>query len=266
MTSPLSSCYWAAAGNAPLSTIDGHQIKRLAPPTDTSSVTEVADTWGFSSQDPPRPAVALFERNALRFDATSNDEKRLDHAIDDDSGSTIGWATEEPKVRLWALVPGVHRLETRVGIYDTSGMKLLDLGRRKWPPRRPLEITDAVGGRVGSIARTGRRRFQLRDAVGRPVGSVVRSARMYGVDFRIADAQGLPVARIVDPERLGFEGEPPGSRAALSSWLKRLALTNEPRSHLLLIEAYADLALRKLMVAAGAAVYLFLQRPQTSGD
>ncbi len=229
-------------------------------------MTEVADSWGFSSQDRPRPEVALFERNILRFDATRYDEKRLEHWIGDDSGDTVGSATEEPKVRRWPLVPGIHRPETRVGIYEPSGSKVLDLRRQQWPRRQPVEVTDAAGLRVGSIARIGRRRFQLRDAVGRPVGAVSRVARMYGVDFRIADAHGLPVARIVDPERLAFESEAPGSRSVVSRWLKRLDLTNEPRSHLLLIEGHADLVLRKLMVAAAAAVYLFLQTPQPSGD
>jgi hypothetical protein len=229
-------------------------------------VTEVTSSWGFSSQERPRPEVALFERDALRFDTTRYDEKRLEHWIGDESGDTVGTATEEPKERRWGLVPGIHRPETRVGIYDAAGSKVLDLRRAQWPPRQPVEVSDALGMRVGSIVRIGRRRFQLRDAVGRPVGTVSRVARLYGVDFRIADAHGLPVARIVDPERLAFEAEAPRSRSAVSRWFKRLKLTNEPRSHLLLIEGHADLVLRKLMVAAAASVYLVLQTVQSSGD
>lgn len=229
-------------------------------------MTEVADSWGFSSQDPPRSELALFERDVLRFDATRFDEKRLDHAIDDESGAAVGSAREEPKVRRWARVPGIHTPETRLGIYDATGAKVLDLRRPKWPPRQPVEVTDAVGTRVGWIARIGRRRFQLRDAVGRPVGTVSRLARMYGVDFRIDDAYTLPLARIVDPERLAFEAEPPRSRGPLSHWLKRLDLTSERRSHLLLIDGYPDLGVRKLLVAAAASVYLILQSPDTSGD
>lgn len=89
---------------------------------------------------------------------------------------------------------------------------------------------------------------------------------MYGVDFRIADAAGMPVGRIVDPARLAFEGEADGSRSGFSRLRKRLDLTNEPQSHLLLVQGYAEPHLRKLMVASAAAVYLVLQKPQPSGD
>jgi hypothetical protein len=217
---------------------------------------DARSTWGFEP-DEPRGQTMLLHRNLLRFEAVPPfREGQLDHAIIDHSGVDVGHAHQEP----------TSRGETRIGINDASGRKVLELRRRRWPPRQPVEVINGEGALVGWIAKVKRRRFEYVNALGERTGAISRRARLWGVDFVVLDTHGRQIGRIADAARLDFEAEPLGARNRFSRLMKRVTLTAEPSRHVLLIDDDPDADLRRMMLASAAAVYLFLQKPFTGGE
>ncbi len=220
--------------------------------------------WGFSSVRPPDARRSLLEHDTLLFESwTPQRESRREHHIVDEAGDEIGRAIELPKLRRWKHVPGIHRGDVRLAIYDSDGIKLLELLR---PPGllRGAAVTDGNGARIGWIAKRKRRRFEFENVLGQRIGTMTRKARRYGVEYEIENSAGTQVGRIVDPARLAAETARGECESTWSHLKGRLNLTNQPNEHLLLIRSHADVDLRLMMLASAAAVYLVLQTPFTS--
>src|SRR5439155_11065014 len=109
---------------------------------------------------------------------TPQRESGREHHIVDEAGDEIGRAIELPKLRRWKQVPGIHRGDVRLAIYDSDGIKLLELVR---PPGllRGAAVTDGNGARIGWIAKRKRRRFEFENVLGQRIGTMTRKARRY---------------------------------------------------------------------------------------
>jgi hypothetical protein len=210
--------------------------------------------------------VDLVERSRVVFIAIPGWEQRLDHRLEDAFGTEIGSALEQPRPRRWSKNGRRSRFTTvSVEIYDHHGARRLSIIRPPGLRWAPLEVFDAGGSPLGSIARNGRGRFVLRDRWAVAIGAIARRSRSHAVNYSITDSLGLEVATISDFRHLH---ERRSSDESLWAKVRRAAYAGSAvNEHVLQVSRPVSRELRLLILAAAAGVYLVLQTPfQDGGD
>jgi len=96
---------------------------------------------------------------------TPQRESGREHHIVDEAGDEIGRAIELPKLRRWKQVPGIHRGDVRLAIYDSDGIKLLELvrppGSYAVPQSQTATARVSAGSRSASAGVRRRRALNL---------------------------------------------------------------------------------------------------------
>jgi len=125
-----------------------------------------------------------------------------EYKIRDEHGAEIGVIRQEGQSTLKKVARFVSSLDQfmthRLGAYDMTGAKVLELVRPRKIMKSSVEVYDGLGAPVGTIRQEnvfGKIRFGLHDAAGRKVGEI-RAENWRAWNFAIVDEQGAEVGRI----------------------------------------------------------------------
>jgi uncharacterized protein YxjI len=125
-----------------------------------------------------------------------------EYKIRDDQGAEIGLIRQEGQSTLKKVARFVSSLDQfmthRLGAYDASGAKVLELVRPRKIVRSSVEVYDGAGALAGTIRQEnvfGKIRFGLHDASGTKVGEI-RAENWRAWNFAIVDHTGAEVGRI----------------------------------------------------------------------
>lgn len=159
---------------------------------------------------PPRPkhgyAVSvseLLERNVLVINQKAKlVELTNEFRILDEQGTELGHIRQEGQSLLRKVLRFVSNIDQflthRLGVYDRSGSKVVELVRPRKFFKSTVQVSTGDGRAVGKIAQQnvfGKIRFALVDAAGQDLGSI-NAENWRAWDFRIDDATGTEVGRI----------------------------------------------------------------------
>ncbi len=122
--------------------------------------------------------------------------------IRDEDGEDIGVIRQEGQSTLKKAARFVSKLDQfmthKLGVYDESGEKVLELVRPRKLMKSKLQVTDGTGRLVGNIVQKnvfGKIRFGLEDASGQQLGEI-QAENWRAWNFAIVDAAGTEVGRI----------------------------------------------------------------------
>jgi len=125
-----------------------------------------------------------------------------EYKIRDENGAEIGVIRQEGQSTLKKVARFVSSLDQfmthRLGAYDMTGAKVLELVRPRKIMKSSVEVYDGLGAPVGTIRQEnvfGKIRFGLHDAGERKVGEI-RAENWRAWNFAIVDEQGTEVGRI----------------------------------------------------------------------
>jgi uncharacterized protein YxjI len=125
-----------------------------------------------------------------------------EYKIRNEDGEDIGVIRQEGQSTLKKVARFVSSLDQfmthRLGVYDASGEKVLELVRPRKFVKSKLQVTDGAGHPVGSIVQMnvfGKIRFGLEDALGQHLGEI-QAENWRAWNFAIVDVAGTEVGRI----------------------------------------------------------------------
>jgi uncharacterized protein YxjI len=129
-------------------------------------------------------------------------EMTNEYEITDESGGVLGVIRQEGQSKarkLLRLVTSVDQFLThKLAVYDTQGVKVLELVRPAKVFKSTLEVVDGKGARVGKIVQenvVGKKRFRLEGPTEELLGSI-DAENWRSWDFAIHDQAGTEVGRI----------------------------------------------------------------------
>ena len=125
-----------------------------------------------------------------------------EYKIRDEQGAEIGVIRQEGQSTLKKVARFVSSLDQfmthRLGAYDASGAKVLELVRPRKIVKSSVEVYDGAGALAGTIRQEnvfGKIRFGLHDGAGTKVGEI-RAENWRAWNFAIVDHTGAEVGRI----------------------------------------------------------------------
>lgn len=147
--------------------------------------------------------MGLFEHNRIVINQKAKlIELTNEYKIRDEQGAEIGVIRQEGQSTLKKVARFVSSLDQfmthRLGAYDISGAKVLELVRPRKIVRSSVEVYDGAGALAGTIRQEnvfGKIRFGLHDAAGTKVGEI-RAENWRAWNFAIVDQSGAEVGRI----------------------------------------------------------------------
>lgn len=129
-------------------------------------------------------------------------ELNNEYKIFDESGQQVGVCREEGQTKLKKALRLVSNLDSmmthKLSVYDTDGNKVVEFTRPRTLWKSKVEVQDAGGSTVGSIAQKnvfGKIRFDLNGPAGEPLGQI-RAENWRAWNFSIVDNSEKEVARI----------------------------------------------------------------------
>lgn len=125
-----------------------------------------------------------------------------EYKILDETGNQVGLIREEGQSTAKKLLRFVSNLDQfmthRLGVYDASGTKVLEMLRPRKIMKSTVQITDGAGREAGRIVQQnvlGKKRFALEGASGETLGSI-NAENWRAWDYSIQDPSGTEVGRI----------------------------------------------------------------------
>ncbi len=122
--------------------------------------------------------------------------------IRNEDGEDIGVIRQEGQSTLKKVARFVSKLDQfmthKLGVYDASGEKVLELVRPRKFVKSKLQVTDGTGRPVGAIVQKnvfGKIRFGLEDASGQQLGEI-QAENWRAWNFAIVDVAGTEIGRI----------------------------------------------------------------------
>ena len=145
----------------------------------------------------------LLERDVLVINQKAKlIELTNEYKILDEAGNQVGVIREEGQSAAKKLLRFVSNLDQfmthRLGVYDASGAKVLEMLRPRKIMKSTVQITDGGGGEAGRIVQQnvfGKKRFGLEGAGGQVLGSI-NAENWRAWDYSIQDPAGAEVGRI----------------------------------------------------------------------
>jgi len=147
--------------------------------------------------------MGLIEHNRIVINQKAKlIELTNEYKIRDEQGAEIGVIRQEGQSTLKKVARFVSSLDQfmthRLGAYDISGAKVLELVRPRKIVKSSVEVYDGAGALAGTIRQEnvfGKIRFGLHDAAGTKVGEI-RAENWRAWNFAIVDQTGAEVGRI----------------------------------------------------------------------
>jgi uncharacterized protein YxjI len=147
--------------------------------------------------------MALLDHNRIVINQKAKlIELTNEYKIRDEQGADIGVIRQEGQSALKKVARFVSSLDQfmthRLGAYDASGAKVLELVRPRKIVKSSVEVYDGAGALAGTIRQQnvfGKIRFGLHDAGGGKIGEI-RAENWRAWNFAIVDAAGTEVGRI----------------------------------------------------------------------
>ena len=147
--------------------------------------------------------MALLDHNRIVINQKAKlIELTNEYKIRDEQGADIGVIRQEGQSALKKVARFVSSLDQfmthRLGAYDASGAKVLELVRPRKIVKSSVEVYDGAGALAGTIRQQnvfGKIRFGLHDAGGVKIGEI-RAENWRAWNFAIVDAAGTEVGRI----------------------------------------------------------------------
>ena len=129
-------------------------------------------------------------------------EMTNEYVIRDTEGNEIGMIRQEGQSTLKKVARLVSSLDQfmthTLSAYDADGTKVLELTRPRKFLKSSVEVSDGLGGAVGSIRQQnvfGKIRFGLHDNTGEKIGEI-QAENWRAWNFAIVDGSGAEVGRI----------------------------------------------------------------------
>jgi uncharacterized protein YxjI len=145
----------------------------------------------------------LLERDVLVINQKAKLVELInEYKILDEAGNQVGVIREEGQSAAKKLLRFVSNLDQfmthRLGVYDASGAKVLEMLRPRKIMKSTVQITDGSGREAGRIVQQnvfGKKRFGLEGAGGQALGSI-NAENWRAWDYSIQDPAGNEVGRI----------------------------------------------------------------------